>query len=222
MENTVILSEPIPTTIGGKLSELSVAGVINGFATVGGGFVDRYLDPVAATEFPTPSGNCNLSQVKPWAHSLHQSIQTRLEKDVLDTTPQRIAYMMCPDLTAAEFKAVRKRVYDTVVLGKGLKVDDATDDIPVASGNANVHDIEKVRANSQSISVHILNQFVPEGLINNMALHSLSIVQKMQSLRRKRSVIIYFGSKKWRCDLQQLRYCSLGEHHARRVTVSKI
>ena len=146
MENTIILPDPISTTIGGKLSELSVAGIVNGFAAVSGGFVDRYLQPMAAKQFTCSAGECTLAQVLSWAHALHQSVQTRVQKDVLDATPQRIADMLCPDLTAAEFRAVRKRVYDTVVLGKGLRLEDGTDEIPVASSNAVVHDIEKVRA----------------------------------------------------------------------------
>jgi hypothetical protein len=148
LKYSMILPEALPTTLGAKLAELSVAGILNGFGLSRGGIVDKLLQPVTVgmQEFSTPAGPCKLAWAKEWAMALHVSIQTRLEKDVLDTTPLRIAHMLCPDLTPAEFKAVRRRVYDTVVLGKGLKVEDITDEIPVASNAQSVHDIEKVCA----------------------------------------------------------------------------
>ncbi|CAB9500955.1 Transcription initiation factor IIB [Seminavis robusta] len=144
-QKMILLPEAVPTVMGAKLAELSVAGIINGFASVNGGFVDKHLKPVGATEIELSSvGKCTVVQLKSWAVTLHQSVQNRLEKDVLDTTPQRIASMMCPDLSLSEFKAVRRRIYDTVILGKGLKVEEVQD-IPVATTSQSVHDIEKFK-----------------------------------------------------------------------------
>lgn len=147
VDDAVLLPEAIPSTAGGKLAELSVPGIANGFAHIPGGLMDRHLkalDP-KVKDIPTPVGPVPLMKLRVWAMNLHESVKSRLEKDVLDTTPQRIAHMLCPDLSPTEFKAVRKRIYDTVVLGKGLKVEDTTEDIPVASNAQSVHDIEKVR-----------------------------------------------------------------------------
>ena len=143
---SILVPDAIPTVMGAKLVELSVAGIINGFALVPGGFVDKFMKPLGATEIETPqAGKLNLAQLKNWAVVLHQSVQTRLEKDVLETTPLRIAHMLCPDLSPSEFKSVRRRIYDTVILGKGLKGEEIQDDIPVANTSQAVHDIEKVR-----------------------------------------------------------------------------
>jgi len=71
-------------------------------------------------------------------------IQTRLEADFLVTTPSRIQDMLCPDLASQEFKAVRKRVYETVMEGRGRHVGEADlfEEVPVASRVAE-HDIER-------------------------------------------------------------------------------
>jgi hypothetical protein len=145
---SILVPEALPTTMGAKLVELSVAGIMNGFARVPGGFVDRFMKPLHATttDITTPQGaKITLVQLKEWAIALHQSVQTRLEKDVLETTPLRIAHMLCPDLSPSEFKSVRRRIYETVILGKGLKGEEIQDDIPVANTSQSVHDIEKVR-----------------------------------------------------------------------------
>jgi len=189
-ETAILLNEALPTSLGAKLAELSVAGIINGFAGVEGGVVDKSLKPVAGTtptaEIPTSAGPCPLSKIKMWAVSLHQSVHTRLEKDVLGTTPLRIAHMLAPDLSPSEFRAVRRRVYETVMLGKGLKVEDTAEELPV--GNAQtVHDIEKVCTVCCVVILFVtvlqlLCEFV--GWLNAFILpyYSFGTVQKMQNL----------------------------------------
>jgi hypothetical protein len=167
-QKSILVPEALPTVMGAKLCELSVAGIMNGFARVTGGFVDKFMKPIAATEIETPqTGKITLLQLKNWATALHQSVQTRLEKDVLETTPLRIAHMLCPDLSPAEFKSVRRRIYDTVILGKGLKGEDIQDDIPVANTSQSVHDIEKVRKKQvktrHSLSFHAWLTFFLDG-----------------------------------------------------------
>jgi len=125
-------------------------------------------------EIQTSAGPCSLSQLKMWGLLLHQSVQSRLEKDVLDTTPQRITDMLCPDLTPAEFKGVRRRVYDTVMLGKGLKIDDGTDDIPVANTAQGVHDIEKVSIFLLLLYEHVTTyiKVLPSNYYDNHTIYS--------------------------------------------------
>ena len=64
----------------------------------------------------------------------------RTEMDILATTPRRIADLLCPEISDAELKAIRRRVYDTVVLGLGTNasahaasLESADSEIPVAA-----------------------------------------------------------------------------------------
>ena len=153
----------LKSTTGGKLSQLTVSGLINGMAGVQGGLVaNKQLDinydnpsttnssqadfKKLVTEKGIPSlQNATLSQLKLLATALHQGIQTRIETDVLITTPLRIQEMLAPDLLQSEFKAIRRRVYDTVILGKGMgKMEQEGADLPTAASGG-VHDVEKFK-----------------------------------------------------------------------------
>ncbi len=141
----------LKTTIGGKLSQLTISGMINGMAAVPGGVVINKQchlkegsilknDSVIET-----AANCTFQKLKLLAGALHQAIQARVEADVLVTTPIRIQEMLAADLQLHEFKAIRKRIFDTVILGKGIghsNPDEA--DIPTAA-HSGVHDVEKFK-----------------------------------------------------------------------------
>lgn len=128
----------LETTIGGKTSQLSISGLINGMAGVQGGIAINKLCHVkegfnkdAAIE---AAGNATFTKLKVVATALHQAVQACVEADVLVTTPLRIQDMLAGDLQPQEFKAIRKRVYDTVVLGKGLAQGNPDEaDIPTAA-----------------------------------------------------------------------------------------
>lgn len=83
------------------------------------------------------------------ARKFHSSVQSKVELDMVATTPSRIVQMLCPELSFSEVNAIRRRVYDTVVLGYGTNSSAAMaaleggDDVPVAA-RVGVHDIEKV------------------------------------------------------------------------------
>ena len=60
--------------------------------------------------------------------------------DVMTTTPRRIADLICPEVSDSELKAIRRRVYDTVVLGMGTNssafaaaLEDESKEIPVSA-----------------------------------------------------------------------------------------
>lgn len=140
----------LKTTIGGKLSQLTYSGLLNGLAGHLGGIVNKKGQPLPNVDgklldaIPTAAGT-SLMVLRQLAHSLAQSIQTQLEADVLITTPLRIQEMLAHDLTNAEFKSIRKRIYDTVVLGKGLNQPEGID-IPTAAANSQgVHVLEKFK-----------------------------------------------------------------------------
>jgi len=134
---------------GGKLSQLVLSGIVNGMAGIQGGLVhDRIwtVSPsVTKTDQIPSAANASLQQLKQVAHALHLAIQTRLETDVLITTPIRIQAMLAPDLQPAEFKSVRKRIYETVILGKGVgRPNVEGEDLPTAKSSG-VHEIEKFK-----------------------------------------------------------------------------
>ncbi len=140
----------LKTTIGGKFSQITLSGIINGLAGHPGGILNKKLqllpniDPKLPDAIPT-AGGASLTVLKRLAHSLSQSIQTQIEADVLITTPLRIQEMLAKDLSAADFKSIRKRIYDTVILGKGLSQPEGID-IPTAAVNSQgVHVLEKFK-----------------------------------------------------------------------------
>ena len=69
--------------------------------------------------------------------------------DILATTPRRIADLLCPEMTDAELRSIRRRVHDTVVLGLGThssahaaSLEDESSEIPV-SAVARGHETEQ-------------------------------------------------------------------------------
>mmetsp|Transcript_12893 Transcript_12893/g.19984 ORF Transcript_12893/g.19984 Transcript_12893/m.19984 type:complete len:693 (+) Transcript_12893:114-2192(+) len=139
--------EPPPVE-GAILVQLTTAGMINALTNIPDGFVTAKLlptSPETKKDSIIPSAhNITYQQLRHYALALQRVVQTRLEADFLATTPVRIQDMLCPDLAAHEFKAVRKRVYETVMEGRGRHVGEADldEEVPVASRTAE-HDIER-------------------------------------------------------------------------------
>ena len=140
-------AKELKSTLGGKLTQLTVSGLLNGMTGHHGGIVmNKHCKPIEGLkvdQIPTCL-NISLAKLRSLAAQLHQAIQTRVETDVLVTTPFRIQDMLAPDLQPAEFKAIRKRIYDTVILGKGLAHPNEESDIPTATSTG-VHDLEKYK-----------------------------------------------------------------------------
>lgn len=70
--------------------------------------------------------------------------------DVMATTPRRIADLLCPEITDSELRSIRRRVYDTVVLGMGTHssaaaaaLEEESKEVPVAARVAK-HEVEQV------------------------------------------------------------------------------
>lgn len=147
--------DDIPETAGGKLAVLSVGGLLNGMAgqpvckapnsnpkalfkeAVTTGLADQLAQKLG--------GGVSVLQLHNAATSLHIAIADQVKLDILRTTPQRIQTLLASDLTQAEFVSVRKRVYDTVILGKGMHLaEESGTDLPTAASGA-MHDIEKFK-----------------------------------------------------------------------------
>ena len=69
--------------------------------------------------------------------------------DILATTPRRIADLLCPEISDSELKSIRRRVYDTVVLGLGTNssahaasLEDESKETPVAARQV-AHEVEQ-------------------------------------------------------------------------------
>jgi TFIIB zinc-binding len=151
--------DDIPDTVGGKLAIVSVGGLLNGLA---GHVICRTPNAHAKTLFvqAVASGvaarvtaslgtsNVTIVQLHSVATLLHAAIAHQVSLDILRTTPQRIHLLLAADLSSAEFASVRRRVYETVAMGRGLQQSSAADAqaaadaLPTAASSA-VHDIEK-------------------------------------------------------------------------------
>ena len=138
VSSTMILTndhDQIPTTFGGKLSQLSIGGWMNAMAGMNGGCVHKTTPLLhRSSTDPLLDGGLSLHDLHKLALTLHRATQTRIRADILRTTPHRIQQLLAAELTLSEFAAVRKRVYETVVLGKGLHAndDDASTDLATA------------------------------------------------------------------------------------------
>ncbi|KAL7493942.1 hypothetical protein ACHAWT_005339 [Skeletonema menzelii] len=148
---------------GAILSRITLGGLVNGMSGVEGGCVDtlsciplsdlqkdvdsnqgdsntaaattKGIDAVIDT-----AGNLVLKDLIRLARGLLRSISARTEMDVMATTPRRIADLLCPEVSDSELKAIRRRVYDTVVLGQGTNassnlaaLEDESKEIPVSA-----------------------------------------------------------------------------------------
>ena len=102
----------VPLTPGGKLSVLSVGGLLNGMAGVQGGITKRVTpseDSIASVK-ATPSTELPLVDYLGLAHAWHGAIQKQVHLDILSTTPRRIQDMLCPDLTDTEYAFEWKQI----------------------------------------------------------------------------------------------------------------
>jgi hypothetical protein len=139
------------STMGGKLSKLTSSGIINGLAgQLGGVVTTRHGTPLPGIQASTTPlstvHNATLRQLRALSSAFCHAIQTRMETDVLITTPIRIQQMLAPEAALSEFKSIRRRVYDTVILGKGMghQAGLAAEELDIPTGPAmGVHDVEK-------------------------------------------------------------------------------
>jgi hypothetical protein len=126
-------NQELPETFGAIVVQLTQKGLANALAS---------------------SNDVDAQQVNKMATALHRVVQTKMERDFLDTTPERIREMLCSDVLPAEFRAIRRRVYDTVILGKSINSSQIEEeDLPVAA-RATLHDIEKVRICTRAVRNH--------------------------------------------------------------------
>jgi hypothetical protein len=185
-------NEDPPKHEGAILVQLTSAGIVNALAGTPGGLVDGKLLPVdPRTKFDTclPSaGNIPYKELRQYALALHRVVQTRLEADFLVTTPMRIQDMLAADLEPHEFLAVRRRVHETVIEGRGRNQGgtDEGEDLPVASRVAE-HDIERV-SGDRSVLRDTKSEFI---------LNQLSTGQEVQSLRQPGPIRVHLGSQEW-------------------------
>ena len=138
---------------GAIIARLTIGGLMNGFAGVKGGIchaVNGILLPQYTKDTKIETcHNCTIAEIQSMAVGLSHIISARLEIDMMTSTPRRITEMLCPELSVEEVKNIRKRIYDTVINGKGTggsalaAMYERNDDVPIAA-KTQTHDIEKV------------------------------------------------------------------------------
>jgi len=117
---------------GSMLSRLTYGGLLNALAGQEGGLVDATSAQLIHTSSSIPV------ELKMMAKVLQRAVSAKVEMDMLDSTCDRIVEMLCQDLSPVEFAAIRKRVYLTVILGRGTggsaiaNALEQADDLPVA------------------------------------------------------------------------------------------
>jgi len=132
-------------TPGAILSRLALHGVLNAIHGTAGGV---FPDPTGSS-LPTPTHNISMEELR-WAQKLLRAVNARVEMDMLNSTPSRIVEMLCPEMTMVDVETIRKRIYQTVILGKGTNSSAAAaalegeEDVPVAAKVAQ-HDIDKFK-----------------------------------------------------------------------------
>jgi hypothetical protein len=124
------------------------AGIVNALAAIQGGLVDAkllFLDPTNKLDSLIPSANIFPEQGTPFLCNGLTSGCADTLRGRLFATPLRIIDMLAAELAPHEFSAVRRRVHETVIEGRGRNQGgaDEADDLPVASRTAE-HDIERV------------------------------------------------------------------------------
>jgi TFIIB zinc-binding len=139
-------ADDMPATTGGKIAQLTLGGVVNAIVGVVGGVTHQTVPSLSAIKARHAELTANGAALGPTtppldatalyeaAARLHRACATRIQADVLRTTPLRIQDMLASDLSPQEFAGIRKRIVDTVVRGKGraLLVEDEADDLAVA------------------------------------------------------------------------------------------
>jgi hypothetical protein len=148
--------EDIPDKDGGKLSVLSIGGLLNGLTgqvicqTANINPKKLFKQAVTtglANTMSATFGGATVLQLCDVASLLQNAIIEIVKEDVLRTTPARIQELLAPEMTNAEFAGVRKRIYDTVILGRGLHQGGEADndnDLPTAPSTA-MSDMEKMK-----------------------------------------------------------------------------
>jgi hypothetical protein len=211
---------------GAIIARLTIGGLMNALAGRCGGVVDtNSAKPIEGSDLekkedaPIAVGvdattnapmTATLALIQNKALGLSHLIAARLEVDMMQSTPKRIVDMLCPELTVVEVVSVRRRIYDTVVLGKGTNASanaealESKDDLPVAA-RTGMHDIDKVcvMCSFGAVFIGMIGLFGNRmlGMLGMLAIceHSstdsictdshnpysyFKIVQKMQSLRK--------------------------------------
>jgi TFIIB zinc-binding len=162
--------DELPIVVGGKLAILSAGGILNALASC---YLCRtpvvpanpklVLQQAVITgsvkewkqqqEVNGMSSYITIAHIHAIAMSLHGAIAEQVKADIVRTTPMRIQSLLASDLTLAEFQSVRRRLYDTVILGKGVQAqqnivhDDANDAGVAVAGSitSQQHEIDKYK-----------------------------------------------------------------------------
>jgi hypothetical protein len=166
--------DDMPTVVGGKLAILSVGGLFNALSAsyvcttpilphssklllqqmVQNGTIQQWKQQQQLHQIPYVT----IGHLYHIATTLHVAIAEQVKYDIVRTTPLRIQLLLASDLSPSEFQSVRRRLHDTVILGKGVQQqqqqsnaasmnnDDGNQDTTLAVGaTTQPHAIEKYK-----------------------------------------------------------------------------
>ena len=142
------LTDPIPESVGRKLTMLTLAGLMNGLSGTQGGVVDAKSQQIDVDGNSSVQGQgsatATVAQIRAIATRLYFLVRTRMELDQIKALPHHIQLMLSPDLESAQFQSIRRRVRNTVVLGKGLDKPTAQESVvPLVVSLRQIPSIEK-------------------------------------------------------------------------------
>jgi TFIIB zinc-binding len=162
--------DDVPGPLGGKIAILSAGGLLNALSScflcatpvvpthpklllqqaAAAGTVQQWkqLQDQAPSLQPL-----TISHLHAMALALHVAIAEQVKSDIVRTTPLRIQSLLAAELTAAEFQAVRRRLHDTVILGKGVQSQIAN------NGNDDANDPAVALGGSSSSQQHEVDKF---------------------------------------------------------------
>jgi hypothetical protein len=149
---------------GAIIARLTIGGLMNALAGKSNGIVDtttaKPLNKDIQKETPIATAqNATVAVIQSKAMGIVHIVSARLEVDMMTSTPKRIIEMLCPESTLSDVVGIRKRIYDTVILGRGTNASanaaalERTEDLPVAA-RTGMHDIDKV-SNIKEITLNL-------------------------------------------------------------------
>lgn len=143
--------DDLPVELGGRLAQFTPGAWLN--AMVGLPLVKKSLPSskmiqesakTCGEALTFPQYNKPGNDLEQYMSQVWEMAQAAVQTDIWCTTPFRIQQRLAPELPAQEFATIRKRIYDTVILGKDSHVNEEEDDTPVAMGSQ-LHESEKYK-----------------------------------------------------------------------------
>jgi len=123
LDSSFAKGETVVHIPGSIMSRLELGGMINALSGTVGGLVHPVTCKILVAENKT-TAPVDVKSVIPaetlkFARLLQRSVSGRLEMDMLESTPSRIVELICAEVSMSEVTAIRRRIVETVIHGRG-------------------------------------------------------------------------------------------------------